>query len=79
MILRNISFRSGVAATLLVATVFTTSPAIAAPTVEAPAQAGETQGKNVLDLKPEIRVAAGKVPGYAGLVSISATNVGNTT
>ena len=72
------------AATLLGATVFTAAPAIAAPTAETPAQAdetqgNETQGKDVLDLKPEIRVAAGKVPGYAGLVSISATNVGNTT
>lgn len=84
MTLRKISFRSGLAATLLGATVFTAAPAIAAPTAEAPAQADETQGneaqgKDVLDLKPEIRVAAGKVPGYAGLVSISATNVGNTT
>ena len=79
MTLRKISFRSGLAATLLGATVFTAAPAIAAPTAEAPAQADETQGKDVLDLKPEIRVAAGKAPGFAGLVSISATNVGNTT
>lgn len=89
MTLRKISFRSGLAATLLGATVFTAAPAIAAPTAETPAQAdetqadetqgNETQGEGVLDLNPEIRVVAGQVPGYAGLVSISATNVGNTT
>ena len=59
MTLRKISFRSGLAATLLGATVFTAAPAIAAPTADAPAQGEEAQATDVLDLKPEIRVAAG--------------------
>lgn len=37
------------------------------------------QPGDVLDLEPEIRVAAGKVPGFAGLVAIHAKNVGNAT
>ncbi|MGV0398600.1 hypothetical protein ACUY3M_09770 [Corynebacterium suicordis] len=83
MNIRKTSLRSGLAAALLGATVFAAAPATAAPAVESPAQADETPADetqvDVLDLKPEIRVAAGKAPGFAGLVSISAKNVGNTT
>lgn len=50
-----------------------------APAAEAekPAKDEAEQSGEKYDLKPEIRVAAGKSAGFAGLVSISAKNVGS--
>lgn len=44
---------------------------------EKPAKDEAEQSGEKYDLKPEIRVAAGKSAGFAGLVSISAKNVGS--
>ena len=44
---------------------------------ENPAKDEAEQSGEKYDLKPEIRVAAGKSAGFAGLVSISAKNVGS--
>ncbi|MCZ9289653.1 neuraminidase [Corynebacterium evansiae] len=46
---------------------------------EKPAKDEAEQSGEKYDLKPEIRVAAGKAAGFAGLVSISAKNVGSET
>lgn len=46
---------------------------------EKPAEDEAEQSGEKYDLKPEIRVAAGKAAGFAGLVSISAKNVGSET
>ena len=46
---------------------------------EQPAEDEAEQSGEKYDLKPEIRVAAGKAAGFAGLVSISAKNVGSET
>ncbi|SQI24405.1 neuraminidase [Corynebacterium jeikeium] len=46
---------------------------------EKPAKDEAEQSGEKYDLKPEIRVAAGKSAGFAGLVSISAKNVGSET
>ena len=47
---------------------------------EKPAKDDEAeQSGEKYDLRPEIRVAAGKAAGFAGLVSISAKNVGSET
>lgn len=43
-----------------------------------PAEGAQILGQKY-DLRPEIRVAGGKVPGFAGLVSVSAANVGSET
>ncbi|SCX05452.1 neuraminidase [Corynebacterium jeikeium] len=52
-----------------------------APAAEAekPAKDEAEQSGEKYDLKPEIHVAAGKAAGFAGLVSISAKNVGSET
>lgn len=46
---------------------------------EKPAEDEAEQSGEKYDLKPEIRVAAGKAAGFAGLVSVSAKNVGSET
>lgn len=46
---------------------------------EKPAKDEAEQSGEKYDLKPEIRVAAGKSAGFAGLVSISAKNAGSET
>ncbi|WP_293819220.1 neuraminidase [uncultured Corynebacterium sp.] len=46
---------------------------------EKPAKDEAEQSGEKYDLKPEIHVAAGKAAGFAGLVSISAKNVGSET
>lgn len=71
-----------VAASIAAGTVVAGLPAAAAQdTAAAPEQTsdGAQQLGQKYDLRPEIRVTAGKAPGFAGLVSISAENVGSET
>lgn len=76
--------RSGLVAAMT-GTLMVTTPGFAAaaeaPATEAPAKEtpADDDAATPGDLKPVIRVAAGKVPGFAGLVSISAENVGGST
>lgn len=59
-----------ITAAVIGATALTSAPLATAATTHAPAAAQK------YDLAPAIRVAGGKVPGFAGLVSISAENKG---